>query len=256
MKVYRVSSREEAERAYPCTTESPALGWVNGLPVARPWFVGNLGQYVEGFHLETDDGQVIGHIYWASSETALAPYRLEDRVAFLYCEWVQRQHRGLGYMRWLFDAFVDFLRTGGYKGVLVEGTEFVEYMHSRHFAKRGFRTIRETEGGQLMYLPLSQDTVQVQPLAPRIPSEGVAPVEILVIGSLFCPVGASAVLYVRRVAAEFGDQVTVKEVPAGTEALARYGVANGIFLNGKARFFGPVSEDRVRMAIQDELSLT
>jgi hypothetical protein len=55
------------------------------------------------------------------------------------------------------------------------------------------------------------------------------------------------------VAKEFGDQLIVKEVPAGTEALARYGVADGIFINGKIKFFGPVREEQVRKAIREEI---
>ena len=58
------------------------------------------------------------------------------------------------------------------------------------------------------------------------------------------------VLYLRKVAAEFGDRVSMVEVPAGLEALARYGVADGIFINGKHIFFGPVTADQVRTAIQ------
>ena len=73
------------------------------------------------------------------------------------------------------------------------------------------------------------------------------------IGSRFCPVGASAVLAIRRVASEFGDQVIVKEVPASMETLSRYGVADGIFINGQLKFFGPVGENQVREAIQKEL---
>lgn len=104
-----------------------------------------------------------------------------------------------------------------------------------------------------MYLPLTQTSVEVEPLSPNIPVEGRAPVEVLVIGSLSCPVGAAAVLYLRKVAAEFGDRVRLKEIPAGPEALARYGVADGIFINGQQKFFGPVTEEQVRAAIEEAL---
>jgi hypothetical protein len=86
-----------------------------------------------------------------------------------------------------------------------------------------------------MYLPLGQETVQVEPLSPHIPTERTAPVEVLVIGSLFCPVGSTAVLYLRRVAREFAGQTVLKEVPASREALERYGAADGIFVNGQPR---------------------
>jgi len=215
-------------------------------------FAENLGRHVEGFHVE-EGGKVIGQIYWAPSERALVPYRTEPGVAWIYCEWIQRSYRGKGYMRALFSAFVDHLRKEGYKGVLVGATDYEGYMHHSHFAKRGFKVIREGGGGKLMYLPLAQETVEVEPLAPRIPVEGKAPVELFVVGSRFCPVGAATVLYLREVAAEFGDRVSMVEVPAGPEALTRYGVADGIFINGRPAFFGPVTEEQVRAVIEEAL---
>jgi predicted GNAT family acetyltransferase len=198
-----------------------------------------------------EDGKVIGHIYWAASERALVPYRTEPGVAWVYCEWVQRPYQGRGYMRKLFSAFIEHLRSEGYKVVLVGATDYEGYMHHSHFAKRGFQMIERERG--LMYLPLGQASVRVEPLEARVEREGRAPVEVLVIGSLFCPVGAAAVLYLRKVAAEFGDRVTLKEVPAGPEALSRYGVADGIFINGEPKFFGPATEARVRAVIEEEL---
>jgi hypothetical protein len=254
MNVYRLSTKQEAQQAYPCAMTSPSPFWYDGLPLSRAWFAANLGRHVEGLHLQDDAEQVIGHLYWAPSGQVLMPYRLEYRVAYIYCEWIQRQCRGQGGMRLLFETLVDLLWTGRYKGLLVHGTESEDHMHYHHFAKRGFQVIREVDDGKLMYLPLSQWTVWVEPLSPRVAREGAAPVEVLVIGSLSCPVGASAVLAVRKVAAELGGRMTVKEIPAGADALARYRVANGIFVNGKARFSGPVTERQVRRVIQKEMA--
>jgi hypothetical protein len=253
MKVYRVSNPEEAQKAYPCATEAPIPTWADGLSLARAWFAKNLGERIEGFHLEDDLGEVIGHIYWAPSERALVPYRLEGGAAYIHCEWVQRQHVGKGYMHRLFGAFVGFLCEQNYKGILVDGTEIEGYMHLRHFARRGFRTLRESNGGRLMYLPLRQEVVKAEPITPRIAKEGTAPVEVLIIGSHACPVGTSTVLSLRKVAGELSGQVVMKEVPAGAEALACYGVADGIFINTRPKFFGPVTEEQVRRAIQAEI---
>lgn len=250
MRIVRLGAPEEAARAYPCATESPRPFWADGLELSRRWFAENLGKHVEGFHLE-EGGNVIGHIYWAPSERALVPFRTEPRVAWLYCEWVQRAYRGRGYMRALFSAFLEHLKAEDYKGVLVRATDYEGYMHHSHFTKRGFRAIKGGNG--LMYLPLRQESIRVEPLKTKVEREENAPVEVLVIGSLFCPVGAAAVHYLRKVAAEFPDQVVLREVPAGPEALARYGVANGIFIDGEPRFFGPVTEGQVRAAIEAEL---
>ncbi|NOX44146.1 MAG: GNAT family N-acetyltransferase [Caldiserica bacterium] len=253
MRIFSLRDPREAAGAYPCATESPRPFWADGLGLSRSWFAENLGAHVEGVHVE-EEGEVIGHIYWAPSERALVPYRTEPGVAWIYCEWIKRPHQGRGYMRALFSAFVEYLKGEGYKGVLVGATDYEGYMHYSHFAKRGFRVIQEGDGGKLMYLPLARETVEVEPLVPRIPVEGKAPVELFVVGSRFCPVGAATVLYLRKVAAEFGDRVSMVEVPAGPEALARYGVADGIYLNGMPVFFGPVTEEQVRAVIEGALS--
>lgn len=48
--------------------------------------------------------------------------------------------------------------------------------------------------------------------------------------------------------------MVVREVSASREVVAQYGVADGIFINGKAKFFGPAKENQVRKAIEEELS--
>ena len=65
------------------------------------------------------------------------------------------------------------------------------------------------------------------------------------------PVGAATALYLRKVAVEFGDRVSMVEVPAWPEALAYYGVADGVYLNGMPVFFGPVTEEQVRAVIEE-----
>lgn len=258
MKTRRVQTQEDVERTYPCATESPIPFWADGLPSCRQWFAENLGRYVEGLHLEDESGSVIGHIYWAPGPQALVPYEIEERVAYIYCDWVQQSHRGQGGMHRLFGDFVALLRAQDYKGILVDGTEYEGYMHYRHFLKRGFQIIRESDGGKLLYYPLSQCSVRVCPVAGEAAvtsafAESKADVQILVLGSRFCPVGASAVLAIRKVAREFGDRVVIREIPASRETMARYGIADGIFINGKVKFFGPVRESDVRKAIEEEL---
>jgi predicted GNAT family acetyltransferase len=253
MKIQRVQSAADIQKAYPCSTEDPVPFWEDGLPLCREWFIANLGKHIEGLHLEDDIGCVIGHIYWAPSDQALAPYRLEEGVAYIYCEWVQEHYRSQGGAHLLFQELVDELRSKGYKGILVDGTDFEGYMYYGHFLKRGFHVIHEREGSRLMYHPLRQASVEVKPFPTKIPRQGGTTVEVLVIGAHFCPVGASAVLAVRKVAKQLGDRVVVKELPASKDTIARYGVVDGIFINGKAKFFGPVSENQVLQAIEEEL---
>lgn len=253
MNIRRVQSAEDIQKAYPCCTEAPLPFWQDGLPLCREWLAENLGKHIEGLHLEDENGAVIGHIYWAPSNQALAPYDIEEGVAYIYCDWVQEQHRDKGGARMLFQELVDQLHSKGYKGILVDGTDFEGYMYYGHFLKRGFRVIHEKEGSRLMFYPLKRSTIEVKPVQAKIPKHGGSTVDILVIGARFCPVGASTVLAIRKVAQQHGDRVVVREVAADREAISKYGVADGIFINGKAKFFGPVTEAQVRQAIEEEL---
>ncbi len=253
MKVRYVQTAEDIAQAYPCATESPTPFWAEGLPLSRSWFAECLMKQIHGFHLEEDHRKVIGHIYWAFSDQALVPYEIESGVAYMYCNWVQRQYRGMGGMSMLFQEWIEFLKAQQSKGILVDGTQIEGYMHYRHFLKLGFEVIREWNGGKLLYYPLAQAAVQVEPMATKISKSSASEVEVLVIGSRFCPVGSSALLSLRKVAKEFGERVVIQEIPASRETIHRYGVADGIFINGKPKFFGPVRENQVRQAIEEAL---
>jgi GNAT superfamily N-acetyltransferase len=256
MRACRVTSSAESENAYPCTIEDPKIFWANGLPLSRAWFADNLGKHVEAFHLKDDQGRVVGHIYWAPSNRALAPYDIEDVVAYVYCEWIQKSYRGKGGMRMLFEEFVDYLHRRGFKGILVDTTNIEEYMHQRHFLRRGFHVVREYETGKLLYYPINQENIRVEPLEPQVTREGTAPVDLLVIGSHFCPVAASAVLTLRKVAAELADTVALREVATDRSTIEQYGVADGVYINGKTAFYGPVNEETVRETIRREQYLS
>jgi hypothetical protein len=159
---------------------------------------------------------------------------------------------GEGGMHMLFEEFVDYLHRRGFKGILVDATTIEGYMHQRHFLKRGFKILREIGDGKLLYYPISQQSVWVEPLQPHVTREGIAPVDILVIGSHFCPVAASAVLSLRKIAAELDGLVHLRELDANRSTIEHYGVADGIYINGKPAFFGPVNEATVRDAIRKE----
>lgn len=253
MNVRRVLTPQDVSATYPCAMETPPPFWANGLPLSRAWFAAHLGKGVEGFHLEDKTGVVFGHIYWVPAEKALVPYRIEEGVAFEYCEWIQRAWQGKGGMQLLFRAFVDYLQAEHYKGILVDGTEYEGYMHYRHFLKRGFRILRESDGGKLMYYPLSQENVKVEPIPVQLPPEGQK--GICIFGSLFCPVGASAVMAVRNAVSELGDKVRLQEISASREVIERYGIADGIYINGRPVFFGPVKEDQVKETIKQAFGI-
>jgi GNAT superfamily N-acetyltransferase len=249
--IQRLQGTENAQQAYCCMTEVPTP-WPQSLCLCRDWVAKNLGRHVEGYHLQLPSGQVVGHLYYAPSERALVPYEVEAGVAVLYCEWIQQRHQGLGLGTRLFDAFVDDLQDSGAKGILVECTDMEGQMHFRRYLARGFKTAYETAHPRLLYLPINQTRIKIRPMQSRIPAHHGTPVEILIISGYMCPYEVTAELLVREVAQEFGAQVILHEVLLTPDTLREYGVAKGIFINGRQKLVGGETEDQVRQAIVEE----
>ena len=249
--IKRLRSIEEAQLAFPCMAEVPSP-WPESLAACRNWVSQNLGRYVEGYHVELANGEIVGQLYYAPSEQALIPYRVEPGVAVIYCEWVQRRHQRRGFGRQLFSTFEAQMRESGCKGILIEATEHEQYMHYRHYLARGFEPVLENEDRKVLYLSLQQAQVQVTALAPRIrPHRGV-PVEILVLSGYLCPFETSTHLLLLDVAREFGDRVRLRQESLTPNTLERYGVAGGIFINGRRKLAGATSEAEIQQAILEE----
>ena len=250
--VKRLEDEGQAEDAFCCMSEVPTP-WPEALRVCRVWASQNWGRYVEGYHIQDADGTAVGQLYYAPSERSLVPYRVEPGVAVMYCEWVQQRYQKRGLGRLLFDSFQADMQEQGCKGILVEGTDREEQMHYRHYLARGFEIVRESGHRKLLYFPLHQAQIEAHPLESRIlPRRGV-PVEILILSGYLCPFEMSTQVLLLDVAREFGDRVIVRQEPLTLETLQRYGVVDGIFINGRQKLTGAVTEEAVRQAILEEL---
>jgi GNAT superfamily N-acetyltransferase len=252
VSVCRLQSDSDAQQSYCCMTEVPSP-WPEALCLCRGWIGENLGRYVEGYHAQRHDGQVIGHLYYAPSERALFAYEVEPGVAAMYCEWVQRRHQGQGIGRRLFEEFVADMRSANCKGIVVEGTDLEGQMDYRHYLTRGFQVIREAGHRKLLYLPLAQSSISARPLKASIVPRRGAPVEILILSGYMCPLDVSTQMLLLEVVREFGDQVRFKSERLSPETLRQYGVANGIFINGRQKLTGAATEQAIRQAIAEEL---
>lgn len=249
--VKRITTEAEAQTAFCCMAEVPTP-WPEALHVCRTWLGQNLGRYVEGYHLHDADGTTVGQLYYAPSERALIPFEIEPGVVVLYCEWVHRRHQGQGLGRQLFAAFEADARAQGSKGILVEATTREDQMHYRHYLGRGFSVVHEIGDRRLLYLPLSQPQVSIRPLEPRLrPRRGV-PVEILVVTGYLCPFETAAQIPLLEVAREFGERVVVRHEALTPETLRRYGVAYGVYINGRPKLSGATTEQAIRQAIIEE----
>ena len=242
----------DAPQAYCCMTEVPTP-WGESLCVCRDWIAQNLGRYVEGYHAQMADGQVVGHLYYAPSESALFAYEVEPGAAVLYCDWVQRRYQRQGIRRRLLDTFVSDMRKSQRKGILVECTDLEGQMHYRHYQACGFQIVHEAGRSKLMYLALTQPSTSVRPLKSNVlPRHGV-PVEILILSGYLCPFEVSTQMLLLEVAREFGERVVLRQESLTPETLLRYGVASGVFINGRHKLTGATTEEAIRQAIAEEM---
>lgn len=249
--IRRLSSKEEAQKAYCCMSEVPTP-WPDALCQCRDWVTENLGRYVEGYHLQLGGDEVIGHLYYAPSERALFPYEVETEVSILYCDWVQKRFQGKGLGRQLFQSFLDDMRKADKKGVLVEASNSEGQMYYKHYQKRGFEIVQGEGNHVLLYYPIGQEQVQVRHLPSSIRPRKGRPVEILVLNGYMCPYEVSTQLLLRSILSEFGDQVILQDVWLTPETLHKFGVAKGVFINGRQKLSGGETEGAIRQAIVEE----
>lgn len=250
MQVRKVTLKD-VESSYCCMNETPpGVSWAEFLPESRKWFKENLGKHVEGYHI-LDDGKVVGHIYYAPSENALVPFETEPKVAFIYCTEMLRDHLHKGYGKMMFDYAKDDLKRRGFKGILVDATEFKEYMPYSDFVKQGFEVIKEHKPFKLMYFPLLKKKVEVK-MSDLNYKPSKDKVEVTLFKNFFCPVGVSMYQSIKNVAKSFGDKVKIVEITPTLEIVKKYGTSDPL-INGKLKLLGPASEESVRKAIQEEI---
>jgi hypothetical protein len=250
--IQRLNKTEDAQQAYCCMTEVPTP-WPGALCACRDWMSENLGHYVEGYHLQLRGSGVVGHLYYALGERALIPYKVEDKVAVMYCEWVQQRYQKQGFGHLIFDAFLEDLETWGAKGILVEGTDIAGQMHMDHYLSREFTVVLESGHQKLLYRPITQSQITVEPLHPQIQPRSGVPVEILVLSGYLCPYEVATLILLPGVAREFGDQVVLRQESLTPESLRDYGAARGIFVNGQSLLAGAESEEAIRRIIIEEI---
>jgi hypothetical protein len=95
--------------------------------------------------------------------------------------------------------------------------------------------------------------VQTRPLEPTIRPKRGSPVQVLILSGYLCPLDVSTQILLLEVAREFGDQVTLHQELLTPETLRRYGVANGVFINGRQKLVGAATEEAIRQAILEEM---
>jgi len=236
---------------YCCMSETSVdTAWRDLLPQSRKWFKQNLRKHVEGYHL-LDGRKVVGHIYFAPSQKAIAPLQIEPDVAYVYCTEMLHDYMRKGYGKLMFDYAKRDLKARGFKGILVDASNFEGYMHHGHFTSQGFRVVEDHPPFKLMYFPLSKESVEARPLKLNYKPSN-EKVEVTLFRDSFCPVGVYMHNLVKSVARSFGDKVKIVEIQTSVKTVKEYGTTNPL-INGKIKLFGPASPEDVRKAIQKEI---
>lgn len=246
---------QDVVKVHPCMRGLPSQfsEWKSFVSKSREWMRNNLGVHVEGYHLIDNKDEVIGHIYYAPSEKALVSLSMESNLAFIYCIYLKEKCRGKGHGKKFLSIFKEEMRKQGFKGIIVKATEFPQYMHYAHFERQGFKAIEQHGSLKIMYFPLTKDTVKVtmrklnyKPLKEKV--------EITLFKNYLCPFMVNLHNKAKKVAATLGDKLEVVEVEATLENLEKYGVADGILINGKRKLMGlSSSEENIRAVIEEEI---
>ncbi|MFX0205452.1 MAG: GNAT family N-acetyltransferase [Candidatus Hodarchaeota archaeon] len=250
MKVRKVAL-DDLDSTYCCVNEaSPNALWTEGLSEAREWFKVHLNKYVEGYHL-FDGDKVIGFIYYSTSERALVPYEIEPRVACIYCTEILRDYRYKRNGKLMFDYAKTDLFKYGFKGIMVPATDFKEWMYYELFLKQRFQVIKEHAPYKVMYFPLLQQNIDINPLELNYtPSED--RVEVTLFKHFFCPAGVYMYNLIKNVANRFEDKVKLVEIEATVDTVRKYGTTDPL-INGKIKILGPTTEEEVIRSIQEEI---
>lgn len=254
-RIKRLEKFEDCQHGYCCMTEVPTP-WPEALCQCREWLGQNLGQHVEGYHLESiAENQVIGQLYYSPSETALIPYHAEAGATIVYCEWIQHRFQGQGLGHMLFNRLREDLLQTASKGIIVEATDREEHMHFRHYIARGFEPLAEWAHHRLLYFPLHQSSIQVTPIVAKVQIHSGDPVEIVIVSGFACPFDAGTEGVLLEVANEFGSRVQVVRKALSEATLQQYGAAVGIFINNQQLLSGGETEEEIRQVLSKELGV-
>ncbi|MEI6873578.1 MAG: GNAT family N-acetyltransferase [Spirochaetota bacterium] len=225
----------------------------------RRWYEENRRKGLRVKVAEEDDGSLVGMIQYIPVEQA--PVVGKD-LYYIYCVWVHgydkgvgnRQHSGLG--KALLHAAEEDVRALGAKGMVAWGLRIPVFMRSRWFKRQGYDVV-DRDG--MMELVLKSFVPGAD--KPRFIARGKAVeggsdrVRLTSFMNGWCPAQNIVHERARRIATELPAQVEFQGRDTGDrEVLLEYGVADGLFMDGKAIRTGPPpSYEKLRKAVEKRI---
>ena len=196
----------------------------------------------------------VGHLEYIPIEHAPRPVQGE-RLTFITCMFVQPKHRWHGVGAHLLEACEEKAReqSGGLAVIAYPDSLF---MPAGFFVEHGFTVVDDNDCAWLL-TKTWQDVPQPKFLPRRyqpVPTPaGKTTVDLFWCGQ--CPFWAHARDELLHVAHELGQRVVVHEINTDDRAvMERWGIANGVFINGECAFLYPPSQTEIRKALQAKLN--
>ena len=161
------------------------------------------------------------------------------------------QKRGMG--KALLSAAEEDARERGAAGIAAWGVWLPFWMKASWFKKHGFRKVDRQGLAVLLWKPFREDAEPPRwiPKTKKQPENTPGKVNVNAFVSGWCLAQNLVYERAKRAAAEFGDKVVFREIDTSTRsAVAEWGIADGVFVDGRNLQKGPPpSYEKIRATI-------
>jgi GNAT superfamily N-acetyltransferase len=209
------------------------------------WIERALGHGLRAKLALDDEGKVGGMIQYLPIERSHVD---GEGLYFIQCIWVHGypqgrgnfQGRGMGAA--LLESAEADARALGAKGMAAWGLWIPVWMKASWFKRHGYRKADRQGISVLVWKPFQEDARAPRWFAKtgKRPPQEAGKVCVTAFSSGYCSAGNVTVERARRAAAQVGERVVFREVDTSERgAVAEWGFADGLFVDGKAVRTGP-----------------
>ena len=196
--------------------------------------------------------------------SAYAPVTGENNY-HIFCTWVHAyKGKGVGDQRKqgigkaLLEEAESRIAQSGAGGITAWGIALPFWMRSAWYRKQGYRKVDCNGVAHLMWKPLKPDTPPPRWLPPskELNEPGASgKLRVLSVINGICPAMNITHERIRKILEDYGDKIDYQKVYTDTpEGISRWGILDGLYINGKAVFLGPPpKEKKLRRILEKEL---
>lgn len=207
--------------------------------------------------------KAVGFIEYAPIEEA--PVAVEGKdITFINCIWIVTRtpdknksgYQGKGYGRALLRAAEQDVREST-RGIAVSAFDHAFWFTPASFFKYfDYKEVDRKNSHVLMFKAFKKGVKRPSFMKSKYKPPKIEPGKVIVeaFWNAVCPMGLVVMQRLREVVEEFGSEVMLREVFTDDRSKVKeYGVASGIFINGKSKFWGPPSKTQIRGELKKAL---